>query len=99
MNARNLNVKSDAVLSRRTGQPFDHNMHIVHRSLPVRFLKGLLTFARATGPHWLYVAFYQVGFASWRGALRLLYGRKVVGAWRRGDPEGLEMYRTIRKAL
>jgi O-methyltransferase len=97
MNANNLSVSSRALMVRHPS--LDHKYFVVRRSIPVRALKRVLTSARAAAPTWLYNAFYRVGFAGWKGALRLLYGRKVLVAWLRADHQRLQMHRTVHQAM
>lgn len=99
MSEMKLNVNGDALPLREGGFTLDHGAYIVRRSLPVRFLRGFLATARPAAPPWLYRAFCRLGFAVWKGALRLLYQRRVLGAWLRGDHKASEMYRTVHQAM
>jgi O-methyltransferase len=99
MSAYNRDVNSNVLPLREAGSAADSCVYIVQRSLPVRFLKALLVAARAGAPPWLYRGLYRVGFRAWKGALRLLYGRKVLAAWLRHDRAELEMHRTVHRAM
>jgi len=99
MNFNDLNLNLNALPLSERGSTANPSVHIVHRSLPVRFVRGLLMCARIVAPEWLYGIFYRVGFAAWKGALRLLYGRRMLRAWLLGDREGFEMYRTVHRAM